>query len=93
MSQSSSQAILDTPSAGKKLSPSQVAGTAAWMSPEMMLNDEKLLGKPTDVFSYGVIVWEMLTRQLPFHKMNDFQVSRLKHQDYEFEFSKTAQFL
>ena len=31
-----------------------------------------------DVFSYGVIVWEMLTRQLPFHKMNDFQVTLFK---------------
>lgn len=39
-------------------------GTAAWMSPEMFLGQK--YGPGVDIYSYGVILWELWTRQRPF---------------------------
>lgn len=39
------------------------AGTPLYMSPEMLREDRNLVGLPSDVYSYAVIMWEVLTRQ------------------------------
>ncbi len=44
-----------------------LSGTVHWSSPEV-INDEKY-GKPADVYSYGVILWEILARKLPYASM------------------------
>jgi serine/threonine-protein kinase len=44
---------------------SPVAGTCAYMSPERLKNELDLL--QTDIWSLGVIFYEMLTDELPFH--------------------------
>jgi hypothetical protein len=43
-------------------------GTAAWMSPEMFLGTK--YGPPIDIYSYGVILWELCTRQRPFEDIS-----------------------
>ena len=44
---------------------SKVAGTPHWASPEQLL--EQKLYADTDVFSFGVIVWEVLFHCRPWH--------------------------
>ena len=44
---------------------SPVAGTYAYMSPERLKKESNLL--QTDIWSLGVIFYEMLTDELPFH--------------------------
>ncbi len=45
-----------------------VAGTFAWMAPEVMMgqpHNEKI-----DIYGFGMVLWEMVTNQLPFSGMN-----------------------
>jgi len=41
------------------------AGTASWMAPEVIRNEP--VSDRADVFSFGVVMWEMITREIPFH--------------------------
>ena len=40
------------------------AGTPAWSSPEQLDGDHQ--GEPSDVWSFGVLAWEVVTRQQPW---------------------------
>lgn len=44
---------------------SEVIGTPAWMSPEQCAGEAKL-GPASDLFSLGVLLYQMLTAQMPF---------------------------
>ncbi|KAL1362821.1 hypothetical protein HN51_011035 [Arachis hypogaea] len=54
------------------LSSKTAAGTPEWMAPEV------ILGKPSnekcDVFSFGVILWELVTLEQPWRQLNPSQV-------------------
>src|SRR5690348_14539654 len=49
-----------------------IDGTYAWMSPEMIKSQP--VSSSTDAWSYGVCLWEMLTRERPFAGFSDFQI-------------------
>jgi mitogen-activated protein kinase kinase kinase 7 len=45
-------------------------GSAAWMAPEVF--EGNTYSEKCDVFSWGIILWEMLTRRLPFEEIGFF---------------------
>lgn len=48
-------------------------GTIAWMAPEVIRTGR--YSKASDVFSYGVVLWELLTSQVPYHKIHYLTVA------------------
>ncbi|MGB5035436.1 MAG: serine/threonine-protein kinase, partial [Blastocatellia bacterium] len=51
-------------------SPGALLGTYAYMSPEQVLSER--LGPPSDVFSLGTLLYEMVTGRLPFHAPSSY---------------------
>ncbi|XP_063684547.1 mitogen-activated protein kinase kinase kinase 10-like isoform X2 [Bolinopsis microptera] len=47
-------------------------GTFRWMSPEVLRDSQ--YSQASDVWSFGVVVWEMLTGEVPFSKFEDWAV-------------------
>merc|ERR1719272_129355 len=47
-------------------------GTFRWMAPEVIR--EETIGLKCDVYSYGIVLWELLTREIPFSDMPLVQV-------------------
>ncbi|PPD84267.1 hypothetical protein GOBAR_DD18777 [Gossypium barbadense] len=54
------------------LSSMSTAGTAEWMAPEVLRNEPS--DEKCDVYSFGVILWELSTLQQPWKGMNPMQV-------------------
>ncbi|XP_073148452.1 probable serine/threonine-protein kinase SIS8 isoform X2 [Henckelia pumila] len=54
------------------LSSRSTAGTAEWMAPEILRNEPS--NEKCDVYSFGVILWELFTLQQPWGGMNPMQV-------------------
>ncbi|KAI4296757.1 hypothetical protein L6164_036685 [Bauhinia variegata] len=48
-------------------------GTYRWMAPEMI--KRKSYGKKVDVYSFGLILWEMLTGTIPYEDMTPIQAA------------------
>eukprot|EP01047_Picozoa_sp_COSAG01_P007737 COSAG01_NODE_296_length_19281_cov_212.029507_15_plen_118_part_00 len=48
-------------------------GTPAWMAPEVLRGEE--YSRSADIYSYGVILWEMVTREEPFKGINAFAIA------------------
>jgi len=50
------------------------AGTVRWQAPELMKTDARNT-KATDVYSYGMVLWEIASRKLPFsHETNEQKI-------------------
>ncbi|CAL4125551.1 unnamed protein product, partial [Meganyctiphanes norvegica] len=49
-----------------------IRGTPAWMAPELLTKGE--VSVKCDVYSYAIILWEMLTAQHPFKGADIFQI-------------------
>ncbi|CAL0323935.1 unnamed protein product [Lupinus luteus] len=54
------------------LSSRSTAGTAEWMAPEVLRNEPS--NEKCDVYSFGIILWELSTLQQPWGGMNPMQV-------------------
>jgi hypothetical protein len=46
-------------------------GTVQWMAPEVLCSED--YAEPADVFSFGIILWEMLTQECPYEGMTPIQ--------------------
>lgn len=51
-------------------------GTAQWMAPEVMRNEDKI-DEYADVYSFGVIIWELLTERIPYDGLSEQQITGL----------------
>jgi len=47
-------------------------GTPAWTAPEVLRNERYT--ETADVFSFGVVLWELVTREEPHHGVPPFQI-------------------
>ncbi|UJR22069.1 hypothetical protein I4U23_025135 [Adineta vaga] len=67
--------ITDFGLAKKQLQSSSMttAGTFAWMSPECIRNNE--FSTKSDVWSFGVLLWECLTGEIPYKDFDQMQVA------------------
>ncbi|XP_057718044.1 serine/threonine-protein kinase EDR1-like isoform X1 [Arachis stenosperma] len=54
------------------LSSKSTGGTPEWMAPEVLRNEPS--NEKCDVYSFGVILWELATLRLPWSEMNPMQV-------------------
>ncbi|KAL6006968.1 Serine/threonine-protein kinase ht1 [Asimina triloba] len=50
-----------------------ITGTYRWMAPEMI--KEKNHSRKVDVYSFGIVLWELLTALTPFHDMTPEQAA------------------
>ena len=48
-------------------------GTYAWMPPEVI--KKSTFSKASDVWSYGVLLWELLTGETPYKGVNDMVIA------------------
>ncbi|KAJ3427865.1 ankyrin repeat and protein kinase domain-containing protein [Anaeramoeba flamelloides] len=50
-----------------------VVGTMAWMAPEL-LRDEKDYTNKVDIYAFGILLWEISTRSVPFDELNFLKI-------------------
>ncbi|KAI3854529.1 hypothetical protein MKW92_006910 [Papaver armeniacum] len=47
-----------------------VRGTLPWMAPELLNGSSNLVSEKVDVFSYGIVMWELLTGEEPYDDLH-----------------------
>ncbi|KAI5065962.1 hypothetical protein GOP47_0018586 [Adiantum capillus-veneris] len=47
-----------------------VRGTLPWMAPELLNGSSSLVSDKVDVFSFGIVMWELLTNEEPYANMH-----------------------
>jgi eukaryotic-like serine/threonine-protein kinase len=58
-----------------------ILGTPAYMAPEQAEGNQKLVGRRSDVYSLGVILYRLTTNDLPFHGTKRMLVQQVIHDD------------
>eukprot|EP00210_Caulerpa_lentillifera_P000221 g215.t1 len=54
----------------------QHAGTIAYMAPELLTNNDPVFNEKVDVYAFGVVLNEMMTRKLPFFGLLGHEVKQ-----------------
>ncbi|RWW27932.1 hypothetical protein GW17_00007615 [Ensete ventricosum] len=44
-------------------------GTLPWMAPELLSGKSNMVSEKIDVYSYGIVMWELLTGEEPYADM------------------------
>ncbi|KAI5081183.1 hypothetical protein GOP47_0004366 [Adiantum capillus-veneris] len=47
-----------------------VRGTLPWMAPELLSGNSSMVSEKVDVFSFGIVMWELLTGEEPYANMH-----------------------
>ncbi|KAJ7532053.1 hypothetical protein O6H91_14G070300 [Diphasiastrum complanatum] len=47
-----------------------VRGTPPWMAPELLSGNSSMVTEKIDVFSFGIVMWELLTGEEPYANMH-----------------------
>ena len=53
---------------------SRIVGTWRWMAPEVA--NEDAISKMCDVFSFSMVVWELMEHKVPFHELKERMASK-----------------
>ncbi|KAJ3438258.1 mitogen-activated protein kinase kinase kinase [Anaeramoeba flamelloides] len=53
-----------------------IVGTPRWMAPELLRGEQNYTDK-VDIYSFGIILWEISTGKIPFEGFGTFQLSGL----------------
>ncbi|KAJ6244879.1 mitogen-activated protein kinase kinase kinase 20 [Anaeramoeba flamelloides] len=53
-----------------------IVGTPRWMAPELLRGEQNYTNK-VDIYAFGILLWEISTREIPFEGIGPFQLSGL----------------
>ncbi|XP_043702803.1 uncharacterized protein LOC122652974 isoform X2 [Telopea speciosissima] len=51
-----------------------VRGTIPWMAPELLTGKDKMVTEKVDVYSFGIVMWELLTGDEPYADMRSEEI-------------------
>lgn len=64
-------------------------GTPRWVAPEVIR--EERYSEKADIYSFGVILWELETRQIPYGKMEVMKIiQRVAYEDLSLDIPMTG---